>query len=236
MASTRERRIAKELADIHNDKDNSGVVAHPVDPANLTHLKGTFPGPPDSPYAGGTFQVDIVIPEMYPFKSPVMKFDTKIWHPNVSSVTGAICLDTLGAGWSPVGTIKMALISLRMLLESPNPKDPQDAEVAKMLMDSPAQFAQKAHDWSVKYAGAPRRDIAAETFEKQKAAEEKKDDPSRYQGYSRVLVDRFVGMGFDVDQVVEAFNFVGIDRNGGEDYDLEEAYMGDITARLLGEQ
>lgn len=236
MASTRERRIAKELADIHNDKDNSGVVAHPVDPANLTHLKGTFPGPPDSPYAGGAFQVDIVIPEMYPFKSPVMKFDTKIWHPNVSSVTGAICLDTLGAGWSPVGTIKMALISLRMLLESPNPKDPQDAEVAKMLMDSPAQFAQKAHDWSVKYAGAPRRDIAAETFEKQKAAEEKKDDPSRYQGYNRDLVDRFVVMGFDVDQVVEAFNFVGIDRNGGEDYELEEAYMGDITARLLGEQ
>jgi len=87
MASTRERRIAKELADIYNDKDASGVVANPVDPANLTHLKGTFPGPPDTPYAGGTFQIDIVIPDMYPFKSPAMKFDTKIWHPNVSSVT-----------------------------------------------------------------------------------------------------------------------------------------------------
>lgn len=87
MSSTRERRIAKELADIHNDKNNSGVSAHPLDPANLTHLKGTFPGPPDTPYAGGTFQVDIVIPDMYPFKSPIMKFDTRIWHPNVSSVT-----------------------------------------------------------------------------------------------------------------------------------------------------
>ena len=58
----------------------------------------------------------------------------------------------------------------------------------------------------------------------------------RYQGYSKDLVDRFVNMGFDVDAVVDAFNFVGIDRNGGEDYELEEAYMGDITARLLGEQ
>lgn len=87
MATTRERRIAKELADINNDKDNSGVFAQPVNPSDLTHLKGTFPGPPDTPYAGGTFQIDIVIPDMYPFKSPIMKFDTKIWHPNVSSVT-----------------------------------------------------------------------------------------------------------------------------------------------------
>lgn len=77
----------KELADIHNDKDNSGVQAHPVDPSNFTHLKGIFPGPPDTPYAGGKYQVDIVIPDTYPFKSPIIKFDTKIWHPNVSSVT-----------------------------------------------------------------------------------------------------------------------------------------------------
>jgi ubiquitin-conjugating enzyme (huntingtin interacting protein 2) len=54
-------------------------------------------------------------------------------------------------------------------------------------------------------------------------------------GYNRELVNRFVSMGFDVESVVEAFLFVGIDRRGGEDYELEEAYMGDITARLLGE-
>lgn len=82
----------KELADIHNDKDNSGVVAHPVDPSSFTHLKGTFPGPPDTPYAGGQYQVDIVIPDTYPFKSPIIKFDTKIWHPNVSSVTVSAAL------------------------------------------------------------------------------------------------------------------------------------------------
>lgn len=57
----------------------------------------------------------------------------------------------------------------------------------------------------------------------------------RYQGYNKALVDRFVVMGFDVEKVVEAFLFVHIDRNNGEDYELEEAYMGDVTARLLGE-
>jgi ubiquitin-conjugating enzyme (huntingtin interacting protein 2) len=50
------------------------------------------------------------------------------------------------------------------------------------------------------------------------------------------MIDRFVSMGFGLDDVVSAFNYFGIDRNNGEDYELEEAYMGDITARLLGEQ
>lgn len=42
-------------------------------------------------------------------------------------------------------------------------------------------------------------------------------------------------MGFDVPRVVSAFKYVGIDPMDGDDYELEEAYMGDITARLLGE-
>lgn len=57
----------------------------------------------------------------------------------------------------------------------------------------------------------------------------------RYGGYNQAMIDQFVVMGFDLDRVVDAFDYVGIDRNGGEEYTLEEAYMGDITARLLGE-
>jgi ubiquitin-conjugating enzyme (huntingtin interacting protein 2) len=73
----------------------------------------------------------------------------------------------------------MALISLRMLLESPNPKDPQDAEVAKMMMEQPNVFAAKAHDWAVKYAGAPRRETLTHNYEKT-STPVVKDDPSRY--------------------------------------------------------
>ena len=42
-------------------------------------------------------------------------------------------------------------------------------------------------------------------------------------------------MGFPVPDVVNAFESVGIDRMDGMDYELEEAYMGDITAALFGE-
>lgn len=87
MTSSRDRRIAKELADIQADRDSSGVFATSVDGVSLKHLIGTFPAPPDTPYAGATFEVDIQIPDQYPFKSPAMKLKTKIWHPNVSSQT-----------------------------------------------------------------------------------------------------------------------------------------------------
>ncbi len=155
MANNRMRRIAKELSDIKGDS-SSNITVNPAYGDDVTHLKASFPGPPDSPYAGGKFVVDIKIPTEYPFKPPVMKFETKLWHPNVSSQTGAICLDTLGSQWSPVLTIKSALLSLQSLLGSPEPKDPQDAEVANMLMNQPEQFDRVARDWAQKYAGAPK--------------------------------------------------------------------------------
>lgn len=57
-------------------------------------------------------------------------------------------------------TIKSALISLQSLLSTPEPKDPQDAEVAGMLLRNPAEFEHKAREWAVKYAGAPKKEIA----------------------------------------------------------------------------
>lgn len=91
---------------------------------DLKHWKGAIFGPSDTCYEGGTFIIDIVIPTEYPFKPPKMKFDTKIWHPNISSQTGAICLDILKNEWTPALTIRTALISLQALLCAPEPDDP----------------------------------------------------------------------------------------------------------------
>ena len=87
MSSSRARRIAKEIADIHTDS-LSNISASPLgNGEDLTHLKGSFKGPPGTPYEGGTYTIDIRIPGEYPFRPPIMKFDTKVWHPNVSSQT-----------------------------------------------------------------------------------------------------------------------------------------------------
>jgi ubiquitin-conjugating enzyme (huntingtin interacting protein 2) len=81
-----------------------------------------------------------------------MKYDTKIWHPNISSVTGAICLDILKNEWTPALTIRTALISLQALMCSPVPDDPQDAEVASQYKNDINLFNKTAKLWTENYA------------------------------------------------------------------------------------
>ena len=149
-------RIKKEYQDLQKEK-NSNVQVKLVN-NDIRHWKGRIKGPIDTCYQGGIFDVDIVIPNEYPFKPPKMKFDTKIWHPNISSVTGAICLDILKNEWTPALTIRTALISLQALMCEPVPNDPQDAVVAKQYMSDIKLFNQTAKHWVEEYAN-PERDF-----------------------------------------------------------------------------
>lgn len=81
-----------------------------------------------------------------------MKYDTKIWHPNISSVTGAICLDILKNEWTPALTIRTALISLQALMCNPVPEDPQDAQVASQYKNNIKLFNETARLWTDEYA------------------------------------------------------------------------------------
>ena len=58
-------------------------------------------------------------------------------------------------------TLKSTLISLQSLLNEPVPNDPQDAEVASMLLKNPKEFEHVAQEWAVQYAGAPAKDQSA---------------------------------------------------------------------------
>lgn len=40
---------------------------------SYTELKGEIAGPPDTAYEGGTFILDIKVPETYPFNPPKVK-------------------------------------------------------------------------------------------------------------------------------------------------------------------
>ncbi|KAI0051510.1 hypothetical protein FA95DRAFT_1554604 [Auriscalpium vulgare] len=180
------RRVNKEIADCKNDK-STNIEIDLIDNSPF-HLRGTFEGPQDTPYAGGRFNVDIAIPPTYPFQPPKIRFLTKVYHPNVSSASGAICLDILKDAWSPVLTLKSTLISLQSLLNSPEPDDPQDAEVAKHYLTSRSGFQETARYWAQVYAGAPGA---------------KSGDAIALAGLETAHVDRFESIGFERGKVID---------------------------------
>ncbi|CAK4777496.1 unnamed protein product [Aphanomyces euteiches] len=145
-------RIRKELEECQKDIEVSGVSARPPVEGALDSLIGTIRGPKGTPYENGQFVLEIKIPKTYPFEPPKVRFETKIWHPNISSQTGAICLDILKDAWSPALTIKTTLLSIQALLSAAEPNDPQDAEVAKMYIEDIARFNSTAAFWTESYA------------------------------------------------------------------------------------
>uniref|UniRef100_A0A3B3RNG7 Ubiquitin conjugating enzyme E2 K n=1 Tax=Paramormyrops kingsleyae TaxID=1676925 RepID=A0A3B3RNG7_9TELE len=155
MANIAVQRIKREFKEVLKSEETSKnqIKVDLVD-ENFTELKGEIAGPPDTPYEGGRYQLEIKIPETYPFNPPKVRFITKIWHPNISSVTGAICLDILKDQWAAAMTLRTVLLSLQALLAAAEPDDPQDAVVANQYKQNPEMFKQTARLWAHVYAGA----------------------------------------------------------------------------------
>ena len=121
---------------------------------DLSHLRGEIVGPPDTPFAGARFVLTIEIPDSYPFTPPVVKFATRIWHPNISSQTGVICLDILKDQWAASMTLRTVLLSIQALLTAAEPDDPQDGVVARQYKENRDAYDKTAAHWAQAYAGA----------------------------------------------------------------------------------
>ncbi|XP_062420214.1 ubiquitin-conjugating enzyme E2Kb (UBC1 homolog, yeast) isoform X1 [Pungitius pungitius] len=118
-----------------------------------------------------------------PTKATEVRFISKIWHPNISSVTGAICLDILKDQWAAAMTLRTVLLSLQALLAAAEPDDPQDAVVANQYKQNPEMFKQTARLWSHVYAGAP---VSSADYNRK--------------------IDKLCAMGFDKNAVIAALS------------------------------
>ena len=145
----RATRIERELADL-TANSILNISAKPRT-SDKIYWDATIIGPSDTPYYGGIFNLDIYLPQEYPYKPPTITFKNKIYHPNIDN-KGTICLDILKDQWSPALTLSKVLLSISALLDKPNPHDPLRADIAKVYIDDIKLFNKNARDYTEKYA------------------------------------------------------------------------------------
>ena len=127
-----------------------GIRACPLD-SSLSYWQASIKGPPESPYEGGLFFLHLEIPKSYPMRPPVVKFTTRIFHPNVS-YHGDIGMDALRHNWSLALTIPKVLVSIQSLLTDPYCHISMEPEIAEFCKRDSDGFDMVAREWTVKYA------------------------------------------------------------------------------------
>ena len=84
-------------------------------------------------------------------KKPEVRFTNKIYHLNVSQITGHICISTLNE-WKE-GTPMVDVISaIFSLFYSQNPLSPYDGKMAREYETNRKEFDRKAQEWTKQYA------------------------------------------------------------------------------------
>lgn len=141
------KRLQSELMSLMMSADE-GISAFP-DGDNIFNWVGTVKGGQGTVYEGLTYKLSLKFPSDYPFKPPVVRFETACFHPNVDQY-GNICLDILKEKWSAAYSVKTLLVSLQSLLGEPNNDSPLNGYAAK-LWDNQEEYKKVLHK---KYAEA----------------------------------------------------------------------------------
>ncbi|XP_076066057.1 modifier of rpr and grim, ubiquitously expressed [Oratosquilla oratoria] len=141
----RRNRLKSELRTLKTDPPE-GIEAIPLDQMSQ-HWQASIRGPAGSPYEGGTFYLYIQIPPSYPLCPPVVRFITKIFHPNVSR-HGDIGIDSIQHNWSLALTLSKVLISIQSLLTDPYIKVCMEPWIGDLYSRDKSQFEKIARCWT----------------------------------------------------------------------------------------
>jgi ubiquitin-protein ligase len=132
------RRILAELKQISAGDDsvwtNSGEGIHVFPaPDNLNFWRALIEGPAGTPFEGGVFALNVIIPDNYPFCAPKISFETPIYHCNVND-SGKICLDILMDRWNPSLSVPKGLEAIRLMMQEPNTDDSLRQWIAELTL------------------------------------------------------------------------------------------------------
>lgn len=146
----RYRRIKCELKNLCTDPPY-GIRIIPLDTETYSHCLAGIEGPPQSPYQGGFFHVLILVPDSYPIRPPVIRFLTRILHPNIS-FHGDVGMDCIRHNWSLALTLEKLLISVQSLLTDPYTKICMEPILGTLYEVDKYRFEELAKLWTWKFA------------------------------------------------------------------------------------
>lgn len=109
---------------------------------NIFHWRVVVEGASGTPYEGGKFLLDVVIPPEYPNSSPIIRFLTPIFHPSISHGDGKLCENMFG-DWAPNLTAVYAL-ELVTSLFADFTKGVLNEEAAQLVATDKAKFENRA--------------------------------------------------------------------------------------------
>jgi len=130
MSTQSRKRLMRDFKRLQNEPP-PGIQAAPLD-NNVMVWQAVIFGPDETVWEGGTFKLLMEFTEDYPNKPPLVRFLSKLFHPNVYN-DGKICLDILQNQWSPIYDIAAILTSIQSLLSDPNPASPANAEASGLF-------------------------------------------------------------------------------------------------------
>ncbi|XP_031623155.1 uncharacterized protein LOC116340684 [Contarinia nasturtii] len=145
----RSRRLRGDIRTLTADA-TEGIEAVPLD-NSLSHWQASIVGPTGSPYEGGKFFLHILIPFSYPMHPPIVRFLTKIIHPNVSR-HGDVGIDIIQHNWSLALTISKLLLSVQSLLTDPFTEICMEPELGRLYEQDRSRFEALARRFTWKYA------------------------------------------------------------------------------------
>ena len=81
MATAAKRRLMRDFKRLQDDPP-AGVSGAPTE-NNILQWNAVIFGPNDTPFEDGTFRLSLAFNEEYPNKPPIVKFLSKMFHPNI---------------------------------------------------------------------------------------------------------------------------------------------------------
>ena len=131
--------LLREMPEMEKDLKISVPQARLIHGNEVMNFEVEYTPDQASYWYGGKYLFSFSFPDDFPYKPPKVMCKTKIYHPNID-FDGNVCLNMLKDDWNPTYTGTSCVAGVYYLFVEPNPNDPLNHEVAKLMRENKEQF------------------------------------------------------------------------------------------------